>query len=74
MLVTECFLESRMRLGCHEELQNGTNVKIYIRKVVFRVPEKVLVFSVLYREASIRSRKVPDESVSPPRVPPRPKG
>ena len=45
--------------GHHEELRNGPEVKIYIWKVVFGVPEKVSIFSVLYREASRMFRRVP---------------
>ena len=40
--------------GRHEELQNGPELKIHISKVVFGVPEKVQVFSVLYRKGSRR--------------------
>ena len=48
--------------GRHEEFWNGPEVKIYIWKVVVRVPKKVRVFSVLYREASRRFRRVPEGS------------
>ena len=42
--------------GHHEELWNSPEVKIHIWKVVIGVPEKVRVFSVLYREGSRRFR------------------
>ena len=58
--------------GRHEEFRNGPEVKIYIWKVVVRVPGKVQVFSVLYREASRRFRRIPEGSGGPENVPPRP--
>ena len=74
MLVTNVVRSPGWDPGRHKELRNGLEVKIYIWKVVFRVSKKVSVLSGLYREASRRFRKLSEESESPPRVPPRPKG
>ena len=63
-------MRSRTSLG----VWNGPEVKIYIWEVIFWLPEKFWVFLVLYREASRRFWKLQEESGSPPRVPPRPKG
>ena len=40
--------------------QNGREIKIYIWEVIFWVPEKGAVFSVLYREASRRFWRIPE--------------
>ncbi len=44
--------------GHHEEVRNGPENKIHIRKVIFRVSEKFRNFSVLYRRVSRRFRRV----------------
>ena len=43
----------------HEELRKSPEIKIHIRKVVFRVSEKFGNFPAGYRKVSRRFRKVP---------------
>ena len=42
-----------------------SDIKVYIWEVIFWVPEKGAVFSVLYREASRRFRRIPEGSGIP---------